>query len=259
MTLSIDVNVPEVTENVAIHEEGSVYTYLHMPYQVASRFVFRPLFVHVLYNVLRFPALLHTMMTVTAHDGLAYTISTHSNQNKQQQQHRQQRSPTTSPRPSTTRTKLTRLSSPPPSEVVSAAKMFQRNSRCISSSGSDIFDGLNSVSARGRTSPNGICSAEENINGHVSANGVAEKKIIKQQKIDWEIPRKILHSSIGMLLSFSLVFVGQSRPLTVCLFVFLQRFSCYSSLYDSYGPENGRIRIVVCLGRNCYSRCNPST
>jgi hypothetical protein len=81
--------------------------------------------------------------------------------------------------------------------------MIQRSNRRISNSSSDLSD-ASSSSGKSRKElgmmPNGTYSAEQPVNGHALGNGVAVKKTDRRQKIDWEIPRKLLHSSIGGLL-----------------------------------------------------------
>ncbi|KAF9443333.1 hypothetical protein P691DRAFT_738019 [Macrolepiota fuliginosa MF-IS2] len=63
---------------------------------------------------------------------------------------------------------------------------------------------------------NGNGHANGHVNGHATANGVVAKSPKQRQKVDWEIPRKLLHSSIGF---FTMYFYISESDVSKIVFV----------------------------------------
>ena len=89
-------------------------------------------------------------------------------------------------------------SPPPPSTISQFFEFGEKKNTNANTMNPGIRQRKLSVSSK--TSADRESASKQNGNGEVIANGHSLKERSKTaKKIDWEIPRKILHSSIGML------------------------------------------------------------
>lgn len=128
---------------------------------------------------------------------------------------------------------------------------------------SQSLNGNGNGNVNGHANGNGLVAKEQQPqNGHIQKDAVGrvdvdedelKKRVKKVDKIDWEIPRKVLHSSIGMLffvLSVITVLVTHSKSKFLsCAMTYVCRILGHLLVHVAYVSTEG---CACAVGYMCH-------